>query len=169
MARFAFGWSRFARLPGGGSDPLAGRFGLSWIVIVSLRKPPLKGGGFLGFLGFSRLERDFSMSYTDFSSKEFSSPLISGVGSARSAGVAFGMRKSGAVHGRSLPLFLISCNQLPSIALGANRQRRLFWLRRSRPAQSPRRRDDVRISHDGRALLDGGVHLFRVDDSVRLV
>jgi hypothetical protein len=122
MARFAFGWSRFARLPGGGSDPLAGRFGLSWIVIVSLRKPPLKGGGFLGFLGFSRLERDFSMSYTDFSSKEFSSPLISGVGSARSAGVAFGMRKSGAVHGRSLPLFLISCNQLSSIALGANRQ-----------------------------------------------
>jgi hypothetical protein len=58
----------------------------------------------LDFLGFSRLKRDFSMGYTDFSSKEFSSPLISGVGPARSAGVAFGMRKSGAVHGRSLTL-----------------------------------------------------------------
>jgi hypothetical protein len=56
----------------------------------------------LDFLGFSRLKRDFSMGYADFSSKEFSSPFISSIGSVRSAGVAFGMRKSGAVHGAEL-------------------------------------------------------------------
>ena len=49
------------------------------------------------------------------------------------------------------------------------KKRRSFWLRRGRAARSPWRRDHVRISHDGRPLLNGGVHLFRMDDSVRLV
>jgi hypothetical protein len=49
------------------------------------------------------------------------------------------------------------------------KKRRLFWLRRVRPARSPWRRDYVRISHDGRPFLDGGVHLFRMDHAVRLV
>jgi hypothetical protein len=44
LGRFAFGWSRLAGLPGSGSDPHPGRFGFSWIVIVSLRKPPKRVG-----------------------------------------------------------------------------------------------------------------------------
>jgi hypothetical protein len=69
-------------------------------VIVSLRKPPLKGVGFPWIL--SSETRLFNGLY-GFSSKEFSHRFISGVGRARSAGVAFGKRKSGAVHGRRLP------------------------------------------------------------------
>jgi hypothetical protein len=34
----------------------------------------------LDFLGFSRLERDFSMGYTAFSGKDFSKALLYGVG-----------------------------------------------------------------------------------------
>ena len=36
-------------------------------------------------------------------------------------------------------------------------------------ARSPRRRDHIRIVRFGRRLLDGWVHLFRMDDAVRLV
>jgi hypothetical protein len=58
----------------------------------------------LDFLGFSRPNRDFSMGYTDFSAKNFSSCFLCGVGDARSAGVAFGMRTNRTVHGAKLTL-----------------------------------------------------------------
>jgi hypothetical protein len=45
----------------------------------------------------------------------------------------------------------------------------LFWLRRGGAARSPWRWDHVRISSLGRRLLDAWIHLFRMDDSVRLV
>jgi hypothetical protein len=45
----------------------------------------------------------------------------------------------------------------------------LFWLRRGSAARGPRRWDHVRISSLRRRLLDAWVHLFRMDDSVRLV
>ena len=52
----------------------------------------------------------------------------------------------------------------------ANRKKRSsFRLRRGSAARGPRRRDDVRIARLGRRLLDSWVHLFRMDDAVRLV
>jgi hypothetical protein len=120
MARLAFGWSRFARVPDV-SDPHP--VDLDCLDRDRFVAKTTANACWISFdfLGFSRANRDFSMGYTDFSSKEFSSPFICGVGTARPAGVAFGMRKSGAVHARSLLLFPISCNQLSSTALGANR------------------------------------------------
>jgi len=58
----------------------------------------------LDFLGFSRPNRDFSMGYTDFCAKDFSSRFVCGVGSTRSAGVAFGMRKGRSTHRAKLTL-----------------------------------------------------------------
>jgi hypothetical protein len=48
-------------------------------------------------------------------------------------------------------------------------KRRSFWLRRGSAARGPWRRHDVRISRVGRRLFDAWIHLFRMDDAVRLV
>ena len=85
--------------------------------------------------------------------------------------IRFCMRKSRACPQANLSLFLISCNQLFVDGAPAIEERpRLFGLRRGRPARVRRRRlHDVRILNIGRGLINGGVHLFRADDSVRLV
>jgi hypothetical protein len=56
----------------------------------------------LDFLGFSRANRAFSMSYTGFSLKEISRALNRGGGSAEWSVRAFTVQKLRIVHGASL-------------------------------------------------------------------
>src|ERR1700722_19187273 len=50
---------------------------------------------FLDFLGFSRQNQDFSMGYTEFSAKNFSSRFICGVGGAQWSGLPLAGGRAG--------------------------------------------------------------------------
>jgi hypothetical protein len=71
----------------------------------------------LDFLGFSRLNRDFSMGYADKSEKVFSSRFCRRERAVETASPRFGMAKGRIVHGASLTLFLIFCKILPPEAV----------------------------------------------------
>jgi hypothetical protein len=69
----------------------------------------------LDFLGFSRVNLDFSMGYAEQIAKDFSLRFFPG---ASSAGKGFCRREEPErkiVHGASLALFLIFCKILPAL------------------------------------------------------
>jgi hypothetical protein len=89
----------------------------------------------LDFLGFPRLNRDFSTGYAEKTAKDFSSRFLQTIRDAQKRECAVeAMRKRKIAHEPSLTDFLIICNKLPSSrSLAASIGKRL--VRRSEAAR----------------------------------
>jgi hypothetical protein len=107
------------------------------------------------------------MGYTASSGKKFSSRFVRG-GAGRSASL-LARDKGRTVHGAKLTLISDFLQSIVVDTPSQTQEAGSFWLRRGSAVRTPWRMRHVRISHVGRRFLDGGVHLFRMDDSVRLV
>jgi hypothetical protein len=77
-------------------------------------RPENKAWISLDFLGFSRPNRDFSMSYAGFSAKKISrAPFATRRRAGTEAGILT-MQKRSVAHRASLTRFLLFCNELPA-------------------------------------------------------